>query len=547
MPNKILADSKSVSGNSLSLLNLPNEMSEYVLAFCDTESLLQVRLTSFKLFQLAYRAMADRFKLSWKYCFLERVSPLKLISNRPSQYLSNLTVPLKQCHYALNWIRGHGLNYSMVNAYLKMYPNGEVSLPHGVYEVTRGGRNLAYVALSSGGNFMVWWKNESGRFISQIYSLEEVKPIIWPHLSTMIKNKRLILSHSGVDLGGSGKRPIPLSVASFFSYLRVCNPSIIMEVPFIKLAGDPFYHSICSVVRCESERVFLLEDGNIWFFPYRNKKKQENDPCFLEESGISKQAKVRFVSSGRNSFSIVLNDANTIIQYGFLDPRSAKEVATILQLRTSHDIEHIYSNDFAHVALLSNHQICTWGSECTGGVAPAFPEGYSVNSVVFTNRAFAVLLKTGRVVPWGDPEWGGQSPVFPDNYLVKELTGNTDSFVALLDDNTLVVWGKQEEIPKVLENQSILAVVSNSCEFMALLHDGRVCYWGKNCREGSMIKIPEDRKVKFIFSNKETFVIELDNGNLIPIGLHRGDRLVLDFSQIQLIIPDGHKKAVFDA
>ena len=560
---KLISNFTERNDPSLSLLRLPPEQLEYLLAFCDMTSLLKVRRTNSRLLKLANRGLAERFQVSWRYCLQSNIPPLALTHYYPTQYFSHLTVPLLACSFALKVMKFHNLNPSMVQSFLELHPEGNISLPLGVYEVS------GTLACMLDDESVILWERKGLSYESQVvskvllptnlYSRKDKKLFFIPKHERSVLDVTILEMHAGFAeklMGRTVKRYFKSPFRPTMSLIAKLDDGDVLFMTHhsggcVRLPYVPTDRTVQSIYFLDTQYyLVLLDNGSVFCLTAEGSDTQKSSLRLTEGQDDLKKLRVSLVASWEYIFNMVLDDLRTVVQYGFLNSRKKMSLRSF-QFSEQSKIKDVYTNRFASVALFCNGKMAVWGNETYGGTMPSLPENYYICSIHQSEFAFAALLQGGKVIPWGAYNNGGQMTSLPCDRSVKSIFSNNSSFVALLDDQTMHVWGNRRlggQLPEELKGCAVQTVFSNNYAYMAMLEDGRLCYWGCKCISGQMIQIPKGRKVVAVLPSDVTFVIMLDNGDLIPIGtpgtLYSDSD---DFSQTVLPMPKGKKMAVIDS
>ena len=552
---KVLSIGSKVSPARVGLSNLPIEILEYLLTFCDLGSLFKTRLTSSKLCLFSSKGLAERLQLDWKVCLAKGMSPIELLLHHPLKYFENLSVHVSRDKFALSWLDGHHLNPSIIPSLLRIYPDrNKLLLSNMILNLNR-----VYGVLDSGD--VVSWTQIRGKYKPTIVPCKNKISLIYEnkdssHIYAIRFRDRLILTTSTDSMNDQflrqlEGRDIQCLYNGYYSILAKLEDDKLLSLtvgsPCSKIPERLSDQRIKSLAFLKTKTcVAILENGDLVGWGKDIKKWDFSIP--KDDENIPRKALSILKNYSVDSCSILLEDRQTILQCEFLPEDNGVLSKRFFQLRDR--VERIYAAGYTHLALLSNGSIAVWG-KMYGGEDPVIPKDTAIRSIHQTSGAFAILLEDGRVLVFGNPKWGGRQPDSLKNRTVIDLFSTHSSFLALLDDHTIISWSNdplRSSIPSRLVGCRVQTIFSNACSFLALLEDGSLYCWGDLIDpEGKRVIIPEGRIVKYVTPTKGTFIIHLDNDELIllkvtAIGNLPGFRLI----QYPLSLPEGRRLAVMD-
>lgn len=537
-------------------MGLPPELLNRVMRFCDTKSLYQLRLVHRSLHPELDRVFSNLMNVNLQYCLKNTVSPVALKTYNPTKYLANLSVPIESSEYALKCIKNHEVNLESLKFLLHRHPNGDVPMSHGFCEFRGGFANVL-----EDKSIIVWTQNDNS------YQAQIVKNI--KH-ATIVHHQRCENIIAVMKNGFPSLESNPCSMNPEFSAYesrrtikKVCNNrfSILAQFDdgtarFITKINNslknnpsiPKERRIKTIHATEKLNLFLLEfdngdtlcwgEGNLkgtWLIP--NKDESINGK------------KVGFVSSNDYSFTIVFDDLRTVLMYGVIIQNTGYYSQSVLHVNQDSDIKAVYTNRISNVILLQNGKILVDLYYVYGDTLPPLLKDpdCSVQQVCHTEDTFSILLNDGVVAVWGNTDLyqGRNHPEKP----TKKLFSNSGSYVLLFEDNTIFCVGdayKGGRLPSIIKDCPVQSLVPNEDGYIALLEDGRLCYWGRLAINGLIIDLPE-QSVKCIFPCTFSFVIELNDGELIPFGIPGDEETTAyQFKKQFLPLPKDKKLAVID-
>ena len=550
---KVVSIRSTLEERRSGLICLPNEMLEHLLTFCDRDSLFKTRQTSSRLCMFSSKGLAERLQLDWRGCLSNKMTPVELLRHHPLKYFANLSVHVSKSEFALSWLKRHHLNTSIIPSLLRLYPDGNMSLP----------TNMLLVSSSVFGildtSQVIAWHRNGACYTPVVFPCVEKVTHVYDngsdHVYAIRCRGRLILVSTGnpvdkfflSELAGREIQSLYNRPDEIFVKLND-NKLLLMTSsnPHEKVPERLLERKIQTVcILSDNLYLKILENGELvgW-----GKGVNKWDFLIPKHNMIPEKVLSITPNSVHKAVSLVLEDGCTILQSGFLFPRDASPSKLLLQLRDR--VKRIYSTRYTHVALLYDGTIAVWG-ELYGGEAPIVPKDTTVRSIHQTLDAFAVLLENGRLLVLGNPNWGGRLPVQIQNRTVIEMFSTLGHFLALLDDHTIFSWGSERNatpMPSRLIGARVKTIFSNQCYFVALLESGALYCWGIFSHpEGKKVMIPEDRRVKNVIPIDETFVIQLDNDALFLLKVSRENNyrrwMVM---QYRLPLPEGMHLAVMD-
>lgn len=552
---KIIAQSKLDLEKNKCALDICPEILELILSFCDIPDILNVRLANSYCLRVSKYVLAKKFQLNWNYCCTQNISPLVLTSCFLTRYLTNLDTPINESKYAMKCIQSHHLNEAYVTSFLKAFEHQKKSIPYLWTEV-----GSSFAGMLSDGRVVI---NEfdGDTFTTRIIESSDSASIIYRNdtfkLYLIHTKKNSFLFSNPFPICPNSKDLLPSLVIRtiFETPLFLLAEQESGEITYVTHASDRIPYdgfngrTIHSLIQVNDLNVALLDDNNVLLWGHRIKTGAMLRIPYNKVGSFHK--KNTLFLSGYRSFSILLGDSRTIVIYRYLTENypNLNLHRKVTHFYKNNEIKTVISNELACVAWFYDGKIMVWGEPNSGGTPPILPHNYRVKSICYTQYAFAVLLEDGRVICWGDPEYGGISPKIPEGRYVKGFFANLVSFVAHLDDDTILTWGHEScgKLPDVLKGRRVRSVFSNFISFLALLEDDLLCYWGQKSVDGVMIQIQGGHTVKSIMPTDFNYVLQLDNNNLMPVGMP-GTCFPNqnDFTQPLLTLPHGAELACVD-
>ena len=550
---KVLSIRYKVEEDQVGLHFLPIEILEHLLTFCDIDSLYKARLTSSRLFMCTSRPLAERFQLDWKICVVNKMTPVELLKHHPLKYFANARVHVSKNEFGLSWSQAHHLNPFIIPTLLRLYPDGNMSLPTNMIEIS----NHVFGILDNGA--VIKW-NKNGEFYTPVVfpCFEKVTHVYedngFINVYAIRYRDRLVLIPSENPINRFARSQLLdreircLYNRSDIIFAKLDNHQILLissSNPDVKIPEkllNQRVQTVCPVN--QTTYLAILENGELVSW---GKGLNQWDFSIPKHSMITQKVLSITPNFFHNVVNIVLEDRYTIMQSGFLWENDVFPSKRLLQLKDR--VKHIYSTKYTHVAWLYNGGISVWG-RLYGGEAPVVPKNTAIRSIHQTREAFAILLEDGHLLVFGNANWGGRLPFLLENRTVIDLFSTQDSFLALLDDHTIFGWGSvraHSSIPSRLVGCRVKTIFSNQRLFLALLENGLLYCWKSIGLVEKEILIPDDRRIKNVIPIDGDFVVQLDNDALIlvniPIVNNNGELVMM---QYQLPLPEGRRLAVMD-
>ena len=551
MQLKILSITSKVEGTVACLSSLPSEILEHVLRFCDKDSLFKTRLTSTRLYDLSNKAVAERFQLDWKSSLASKMTTVEMICHHPLKYLANLNVHLSMSKLAIPWLKGHHINPSTIPSLLKLYPDGNMSLPTNMLIIS----NNVFGVLDNGE--VIAWHRKGDIYEPVVFScVEKVTQIYengYDHVYAIRSRDSIALISSENEINNFFMSQLSGREIQFlynregviFSKLDDNKLLLIASSSHDKGVPERLINRRIQTVCIVNNQGYLaiLEDGELvhWGKGFDNW-----DFSDLEDKKVLSITPNPY----HNSVTLVLEGGCTVLQIGYLSDIIEKPSKNFLQLRER--VKRIYSTIYTHLALLESGGIAVWG-KMYGGEDPVVPKDTAIRSIHHTSDAFAILLEDGGLLVFGNPNWGGRKPDSLKNRTVKEVFSTNLSFLALLDDHTMISWGKGLPIPSRLGGCHVQTIFSNNNSYMAVLEDHSLCFWDSLGwglmldHEVGRVIIPDGRLVKNVIPINGVFIVQLDNDELLlPRTYCEINYQRLMNKQYRLPLPEGRRLAVID-
>ena len=540
LKQKIVSTCTPPDFGTTELLCLSNEILNHIFSFCDFRSLLNVRRASYRLSRVTEYNLLTHFELDCQFWNKSNVSSVTLTTQYPTLYLTHLRVPLNTCNYANALIRSHNLNLDYVQTFLNAHPDGETPIYYGFCIV-----NTAIASVLDDGSIIIWEKTGS-KYKSMIIPKPDSTQLVYENtysLYAVIKKDRTMLSVSSpyTQICRYQCAPSMLISKDKLGYMTGFISQLKQKIKLPYIEPKRRWKSVSAI---GNMHLGVLDNGQISCFGRGFNMEVASFTKLVNEN----PQKPYIITSGPLAFTLVMGDKRTIIQYGYPSRNRYNMELHTFKLSEHSDISAIYSNDCSHVALMKNGKVETWNDKNYSGPLPKFPKDYKVRQIYKTNKSFAAHLEDGTIITWGDSQNGGNLPVDYQTMAFKLIIPSYCNFVAMKNDHTLVSWGDDSfNIPKFLLNKPVDLVVSNESGFLAVSKESHeVYYWGWKS-DGKIIKTPQTVEVKFVFPIEHIFILQYDNGDLIPLGLTRNAvSSENDFKLNRLPMPKGRCLAILD-
>lgn len=556
MKLKLLSNKYNLEKPKVSMLCIPNEILEYILNFCDLQSLLQVRLSCLRLSKQAEKGIAKAYQLDWRYCLSKNISPLELVHCHPSEYLEHLTVPIVASRYASNLVKRFNLKPEVVENNFKLNPESKLPLFWGVSM----SENHILGFLDNGDVFS--WRITSGVCSCDIFKIKKrttsfkIDHSIEVNVVSKQKYPFIVSCFPFMDAYNSGKSAksgVKMAVSNYHTVLALEDTGRLFFLSehtssdkLSRVVKRLKVKSLCGI----REDVFgaILDNGDVYFWGGVLGSRGVNLSQDLVNSDVQK---VKLLKSSSTYFVMLLEDEHTVVLYGFLQSNMSMSKCSY-DVGGEEKVDSIYCSQKSCLLLLKSGKLFFLGYDNPHNPFPSDKlENQSVEAIYHTETAFAVQLLDGTALSWGSLGFDGDS-VISSGRIVKNIISNLTSFTAVFEDDTFQSWGCRYSggvVPDNLKGCRAKAIFPCDYGFLGFLMDGSIYYWGSKTELlAKKIDIPEGCKVQGVSSVGNAFLLHLDNDKIKLVGFPRSRFSVsFDFDRPLLSLPPGRKLLTIDS
>ncbi len=222
-----------------------------------------------------------------------------------------------------------------------------------------------------------------------------------------------------------------------------------------------YFKNVVAINTLKSEAIFLLKDGTVWRYVYKNNS--------VQVEKIENLSNIKNISGGADHI-IALKKDGTVWTYGtitsiFLVTSSENENISANQVNGLKDIVSIGAGNESNFAINKNNTILAWGSNCSGqlGLNTALTENLpiKINALsniikVCSNQNYSIAIDNkGSFWQWGD------------DYLTYDKLGTNTA--------------------RPRKKDGLLNITSGTCssgDALAYNTEGDLWAWGVNIQDG---------------------------------------------------------------
>ena len=452
---------------------LPLLVLDIILSYLDRSSLLTMRRLNAKLKEISRYRLTLEMQLDVAQTMDLHQDPIDMLFLKPIQFLRYLTVPIRQSFVAMKMLRQANLSECEIERVLKFNPDAFNAFP------------LVFQMPPLSGAIMD--KNKLTFFTSKVSGTLSLKTRNHGAVKSFQNSSTLhaVLYESGLceiyyNALNNGKTP------KLQDWLSDCKELYSCECGFL-------------IESKRSQVFYVFKDGYAQMKPLELPENQSVVKVFPFKEAIYVQLSNHHLIGVGMLFFTKIPCANTV--------------------------QSIFNSDQHHfLAVLDNHSYIVWGQGYTHPQTKNLPNGRTIESVFWTSKITIALLDDGTPLIWkrNPSDSIDPFPSIPKECTVKNIYCCKNSFIAELDNKKLYTWGLSEfnqDRFTDCSNKGIQSIYNNEHGYVLLLTNGMMEFMSDPSSDTLFQApvVPNDRFVKAVYSIRHSFLLLLDNHDLLAI------------------------------